>query len=153
MNSETNTKTSGFSTFLAAFIFVLSGYLTLVAGCATVDTQNKRAAAMEITYQETLKTAILYKREGRLDAAQIGKIEALFKKVDQARAAYYLAAEAGLTGLAGTELEKFNSALSVLRTILLEIEDERKDNTGTRYDVNGTQYSHSDSAAYCCGRD
>ena len=58
--------------------FILSVIMLVTVGCASIppiDTVNKRAAAMEITYQELVTRDIQYRKEGRLSTGQILEIQ------------------------------------------------------------------------------
>ena len=131
--------------------FVWPLLFVFLVGCASIDTTNKRIAAMEITYQEIMKTAILYKREGRLSPAQIKEINALFNTIDQSRDLILMAMNAKNDALARDQLISINAALGALRTILLEIEGERE-TTSLGHDERHAQRLGAYSAVACNGR-
>lgn len=70
-----------------AFLAPLLGLVMVfgVVGCATtsqLDTMNKKLAAVEISYQEVLKTALVRRAEGSMSVATQKKLTELFKQVN-----------------------------------------------------------------------
>jgi len=105
---------------LLVSIFILS-----VVACSVmpaVDTMNKRFALVEISYQEMITKATLYKKEKRLSARQIVEINKLFKKTDRTLALAYAALRANDRGGFDNKMQLISTALSGLRLILTEVE-------------------------------
>ena len=104
--------------------FILSVIMLVTVGCASIppiDTVNKRAAAMEITYQELVTRAIQYRKEGRLSTGQILEIQDLFDNINLARGALYLALKNN-DPAASNKLKLVNLAILSLRELLTSIE-------------------------------
>lgn len=106
------------------YFFIL--WFCFLAGCASLpfDTLNKRIAAFEIGYGETLKTVQLWLTEGRLSAEQKTTVQNAVRKVSQARQAMYIAKGVGDLNKAQNALTAANTSLQVIRELLVKNEAE-----------------------------
>lgn len=93
-----------------------------LASCASlpIDTPAKQLAVAEITYQEVLQKATLYKREKRLTAEQAAELTKHFDTIDAALIIARAAIQRGDSP--DGSLKMINNALSVVRQILVEAE-------------------------------
>ncbi len=110
-----------------SWIFAVLITLTAVfmGGCASmpdVDTPGKRFAVFEISYQEILKTAILYKQEKRLSDDQTKRLDDLFSQMNTGRE---LALRAWLDNdmpAFDNRMQALTGALQLMRAVLVEAE-------------------------------
>ena len=104
-----------------------------------VDTMNKKIAAVEISYQESLSTALVWRSEGRLSHAKIDSLTKLFNDVDQAIQAMYVAKDLVNLSEFNTQQDKALNALKTIRALL----DEKISQTGV---VDNIWYFKSNKA-------
>lgn len=100
------------------FIIFTLFILTSCAAILPVDTLNKRMTAFEITYQETLKTAINLRDQGYLDVQAQDAIDQIVTNIETVRGAAYSAIALGNTEVAESKLGLAASMLSMLSDIL-----------------------------------
>lgn len=104
------------------FLFLVS---FLVAGCASMakpETLTERLAAMEISYQEALKTATTWRKEGRLSEKQIADFNDAFDEYELYRNAAKAAVNLGDLAEAEDSADKVAVALAALRVLVQEAE-------------------------------
>ena len=101
------------------FMIVMAVFLVSCASLP-VDTPAKQLAIAEITYQEVLQKATLYKREGRLTASQAAELTEYFDTIDAALIVARGAVRGGES--ADGSLKMINNTLAVIRQILVEAE-------------------------------
>lgn len=91
-----------------------------LASCASLplDTINKRIAAFEITYGETLKTVQLWISEGRIASADLVAVQRNIKAISKARQAMYIAKGVGDIKSVQGKLNAANAALQLVRNYL-----------------------------------
>jgi hypothetical protein len=105
--------------------FIYSLLCCLLIGCASVlpvDTPEKQLAAFEISFQEVVKTVILYRREGRISDVELIDVKLRVNEINTTLNLAYRLLSGG--DYVGTEnaLIKVQNMLSVLRNLLLEKE-------------------------------
>lgn len=103
------------------FLLILLLIPAWLAGCASLpalDTLNKRIAAFEIGYGETLKTVQLWLSEGRLSGDAKATVQNTIRKISQARQAMYVAKGVGDLKTAQGKLNTANAALQLVRNYL-----------------------------------
>ncbi len=106
------------------FLFVVIA--VLLAGCLGTgpmpETNNERLALIEISYGALLDKATLYANEGRLSVSQISKLDKSFDEIEKAirlaKDAMVIADQ--LTFDNSTKI--ITSSLSIVRTLLVELE-------------------------------
>ena len=96
----------------------------LLNGCSNlpIDTLNKRIAAFEITYNETLKTVLLYLKEDRFSEHDKQLVQEAVRDTSTARAAMYIAKGIGDLETAQGQLLAAQSALQFMRDYLTRAE-------------------------------
>lgn len=127
--------------------------LLLFTGCTTMpamDTMNKRAVAMEISYSKVLDLIALHNREGRLSLGQKAKIANLLINFNKARDLAYLALQAGDKGGFDSNIATINTLLIALRALITEPQGRisngiSKRSDTTRYGNYGYQRSFGDT--------
>lgn len=104
------------------FLFYILIAFSLMACPAMepIDTYNKKVAAFEITYNETLKTAKLYLNSVSVPESKKDSIRAAISSTAQARAAMQVAQSLGDISEAQTQLQVAQKALTVLRELAAE---------------------------------
>ena len=100
----------------------------LISACASLplDTLNKRIAAFEIGYGETLKTVQQWIDEGRLTGSAKNGVQANIKAISQARQAMYIAKGVGDIKTAQGKLNAASGALTLVRDYLVKQEKTQK---------------------------
>lgn len=111
-------------------IFIAVVFAAMFSSCATMDldTLNKRIAAFEISYQEVLKTIILYKNENRFTADEWSEIQDRVSEVSFARGAMKAAIKIDDYDTASKNLALASNMLNILRTYAIKKEMQ---NAGT----------------------
>ena len=109
-----------YSTWIFAALMVLA-----LVGCQSMpnlDTPGKRYAVFEISYQEIIKTATLYHKEGRLSGEQTQRVDNIFDQVNTGR-------ELALRAWLDNDMPEFDNrmqaltgALQLVRAVLVEAE-------------------------------
>jgi hypothetical protein len=95
----------------------LSLSLFVINGCASMnlDTLNKQQAAVEISYQETLRTIVLWAKEGRLTQDEIRGLQTKVKEFEFALDGIAAAKAIGDLKTAKGQLATARGALIFLR--------------------------------------
>lgn len=100
--------------------------LILLQGCVglggpTPETVNERLAAAEISYQEVIKTATLYRQQGQLSQSQIESIDDAFDQYEKARDAARAALQLADIATADEKAGQVAKVLQSIRNILAEV--------------------------------
>jgi len=106
-----------------------------------LDTMNKRMAAFEITYSNLLQKISLYHQEGRINKATGIKLKETLKTIDQARTVAHTAINQNNETGFNDSMSIMTITLESLRTILVEIEDAKR-NSSARPNPGGSQNSN-----------
>lgn len=102
------------------FTFVLTVFLLASCAIQPINTINKRIVLMEIAYQEVLRTAILYKSEGRLNSEDRQTLTNYFEAIDRSRTLLYAYRQAGSQEGMDNALKVISTALQAARALLVE---------------------------------
>lgn len=108
------------------FLFLIA---LVLAACATIppaDTLHKQAAVFEVSYQEVLNKAALWREEGRLSEETVHRLDQVFNRIDQAREGFYTAMAADELTKAENKLDLMRTGLTTARSILIEIERQEQ---------------------------
>lgn len=110
-------------------------FFAFFAGCASlpIDTLNKRIAAFEITYGETLKVIDLWIQEGRLTGTDKTAMQANVKAASEARAAMYIAKGVGDLESAQGKLNAASASLKLIRDYITRNEQRPPPQTRAYY--------------------
>lgn len=103
--------------------------LLVMAGCVSMeaaDTNEKKLAAAEITYKNTMSA--IEKNVDRLTADQKSSVAVNLTKVNNAMKAARLALKVGNDLDFSNNLQSVNTSLDVLRAVLEELEKEETSN-------------------------
>lgn len=98
--------------------------VVFLAGCAglQIDTMNKRLAAFEVSYSETLKAVERVYNEGRLSQSDALAVADGIEEIEKARVVMYAALAAGDVAASGDALTMAIEALTVMREYAVRAE-------------------------------
>ncbi len=106
-----------------ATVWVLA---VLLAGCMGMspapETNNERMALMLTSYGAVLDTAVLYANENRLTDAQKTKLSGTFDKIEAGLVLAQAALDVADQGAFDSNARIITSGLSVIRTLLTEVQ-------------------------------
>lgn len=129
--------------------YLLITILFVLTSCAAVpilDTINKRMAAFEVSFQETVKLVILYRQEGRFTESEFFAIKNRINEVNNILSVTYGLIDSGNIVEADKSLSSAKTVLQIVRRVLLEKERNvsYKFNNSFRY----AKYSHKCNSTF-----